>query len=161
MMRYILSVVILFNLLVSISYAGNVSQGLKNLYHNAMLNPETFDQLIQKDRLRLRDTYSPCLKSIISRHWNQAQVEVPRCRNVSGAGHDYLQCIRNTPASSAVVSSQSMLAVLNGKILWRNTIYGDGMIKAKHIYQQFGLDYKGMVNLIFRMSGQLYQCPTN
>ena len=159
MMKYILYVALILSLLVGNASANEVSQGLKNLYYNAMINPDTFDEQIQHDRLKLRNKYSPCLKSIIAANLQQAQIEVQRCRNIPGAGQNFLQCIRNTPASSAVISSQDMLNVLNGKILWSRTTYGDGSIKTKYLYQQMGLDYKGMVDLVFSMGGHLYQCP--
>lgn len=159
MMKYILYVALILSLLAGSASANEVSQGLKNLYYNAMINPDTFDEQIQNDRILLRNTFSPCLNSIIAANRQQANIEVQRCRSIPGAGENYLQCIRQTPASSAVVSSQDMLNVLNGNILWRDTTYGRGMVQVKYLYQQMGLDYKGMIDGIFSMVGQLYQCP--
>ena len=86
-------------------------------------------------------------------------MEVQQCHNVAGYGKAYVDCINNTPASSVVVSSQTLYSVINGQMLWRNTMYAESALIMRQMAPMLGMDFPGLVRMFTNISKQYMRCP--
>lgn len=156
MRRFSIIILVLFaNLIITVQ----AQSDLAGLWEQGLLYPERFDQYVSQNRAGLQSRYNVCLAQIFDMYFPQARNELQRCRNVAGYGQEYMNCINNSPATSAVVGAQTLYQVINGQVRWVDTIYGQSALMIKQMAPMLGMNYSAWVRLFTSVARQTMRCP--